>query len=145
MTTETGTAGKPAKKPGRKKTKFTVADCDRVFSIYIRLRDTKGNYGNCAACRRGIHYASCHNGHYVGRQFYKYRWDPKNCAACCVNCNVFLEGNKGPFSRWIDKTWGAGTAEMLDGTKTGGREPKSYELKEIYEQIQEAIKQQETP
>lgn len=133
-----------AARKGRKKTIFTVADCDRLFSEFIRERDTMldvmHQVGYCACCGKLFDYSLLDCGHYVSRQYWKYRWDEKNAAACCRRCNRFLEGNKGPFGRWIDRKWGAGTAELLDGTKKGGRKPRDYELKEIYEQLAEKLK-----
>ena len=149
MTTEYGAGGgrineilesDVGKRRGKPPTvKSLIAACDTLFSKIIRFRDLPELHGFCACCRKLIQYNGCHCGHYVSRQFWKYRWDERNAAACCVHCNTFLEGNKGPLSRWIDKKWGAGTAEMLDGTKNGGRKPRIYELAEIKRQLEEKL------
>ena len=40
---------------------------DRIFSIFIRKRDTKEGYGFCISCGKPITFETCDCGHYINR------------------------------------------------------------------------------
>lgn len=41
------------------------------------------------------------------------RYDEQNVAPQCAGCNTFKEGQQFKFSKWIDRTYGEGTADEL--------------------------------
>lgn len=63
---------------------------DRVFSEYIRLRDTAGHskdgYFRCISCGQIKPYSQADCGHYIGRQHMATRYNEINCNAQCRNC-----------------------------------------------------------
>lgn len=69
-----------------------IAKLDKVFSLYIRLRDSKP-FGykafRCISCGKikPFHYADC--GHYYSRTHMATRFDEDNCHAECSYCNRF--------------------------------------------------------
>lgn len=66
------------------------AKLDRVFSEYIRLRDTAGHtkdgYFRCISCGQIKPYSQADCGHYIGRQHMATRYNEINCNAQCRNC-----------------------------------------------------------
>lgn len=97
---------KAIKKPTLKKEKER---CDRIMSIYIRLRDclktteTLDN-GYCFTCRKPYSFAELQNGHFVSRAKVPTRMDEDNCNAQCYGCNVIKNGNYIEYTtRLIDE------------------------------------------
>lgn len=65
-------------------------DLDKVFSKYIRLRDTisnGGHFGKCISCGLVKPYGNLDCGHFYSRYNLATRWDEDNCNAECVVCN----------------------------------------------------------
>lgn len=87
---------------------------DKVFSEYIRLRDIgKG----CITCGAVYPWKEMDCGHFVPRASMSTRWDEKNCASQCVQCNRFSAGKADIFGRRIDIRHGSGTAASLSKRK----------------------------
>lgn len=64
------------------------AELDRVFSLYIRLRDANdGGMTRCISCGKIYPFGQMQNGHYFVRQHTATRWDERNCNAECIFCN----------------------------------------------------------
>ena len=78
--------------PRRPSLSRAVQRLDKVFSLYIRLRDSRA-YGfrafRCISCGRikSFEYADC--GHYYSRRNMATRFDEDNCHAECSYCNRF--------------------------------------------------------
>ena len=79
---------------------------DRVFSEYIRLRDSDGNTGACVTCGRLIFWKEGHCGHFIKRQHRIVRWNPLNAALQCVSCNTYHGGRQDEFAKHIIKRYG---------------------------------------
>jgi len=91
---------------------------DKVFSVYIRTRDsiftTQTTEGFlCITCGRYIPINKGDCGHFNKRQHMKTRWEEKNCHAQCKGCNNFEQGAQHKHGKVIDRLYGAGTADML--------------------------------
>ena len=82
---------------------------DRIFSEFIRLRDSDSNgYCRCISCGAVHHWKDVDCGHYVNRSHMATRYDERNCNAQCRKCNRFDEGNnigytKGLIAKYGDK------------------------------------------
>lgn len=91
-----------------------VADLDKAFSIFIRLRDINDDgYSSCVTCGKLMTLKTSQCGHFISRIHYATRWEEKNCAAQCVACNMFKQGKQYEFGLAIDKRYGVGTAQKL--------------------------------
>lgn len=67
-----------------------VAKLDRLFSQYIRLRDTMPNgYGKCISCGKIKTYDQMDCGHFHSRRHMATRFDEDNAHAECRYCNRF--------------------------------------------------------
>ncbi len=61
---------------------------DKVFALYIRLRDCMPNgFGRCISCGKIKPYRELDCGHFFGRSNMATRFDEDNCSAECQGCN----------------------------------------------------------
>jgi len=68
---------------------------DKIFSKYIRLRDSNGGIGQCCTCGKKLHWKEAHCGHFISRRHLATRWD-----------QYF-------FSLFIEKKYGKGTVDEI--------------------------------
>jgi len=93
---------------------------DKVFSEYIRRRDTNGGvYGmggilaQCITCGKIMSWKEGDAGHFVSRNHLSTRWEEKNVNFQCPACNRFKGGEQHLHGLAIDRKYGKGTAEQL--------------------------------
>lgn len=73
-----------------KKRTNLIAKLDRIFSIYIRLRDAMPNgYFKCISCGQFKKFEQADCGHLFSRTHMSTRFDEENCNAECARCNRF--------------------------------------------------------
>lgn len=82
------------RKDSRRDLKDTL---DRIFSLFIRLRD-----GCCSLCG-STQNLEC--GHYIGRSNPAVRFDPLNAHCLCHNCNQLDNQNKAPYLNFMKRTY----------------------------------------
>lgn len=81
------------------------ATLDKVFSLYIRLRD-----GRCVTCP-STKDLEC--SHFYGRSDPALRYDPINCNAQCHSCNQLHNRNREPYEKAMRRIYSAaGMAEL---------------------------------
>lgn len=87
----------------------------KVFSEYIRLRDTDENgFGKCITCGRVIHWKKGDCGHGIPRQHKATKYNECNNALQCKPCNGFEGGKREIFKQRIDERYGPGTWDKLE-------------------------------
>ena len=117
-----------------KSTATLIAELDTVFSLWIRYRDTDSfGYGNCITCGRRIYYKDGDCGHGVVRHHIATRFDERNCALQCRECNRFEGGKQEVFAQAVDKKHGPGTWATL---QTLSRSTFKLTRPEIEEMVQ---------
>lgn len=89
------------------------AELDRVFSVFIRIRDD----GTCFTCNNEKHWRYQQNGHYVSRSYLSTRFDEENCHCQCSGCNIFKKGNMDEYAVRLTRLYGNGILEKLDKKK----------------------------
>jgi len=104
-------------------------ELDRVFSIFIRQRDK----GRCFTCSKKSEWKDTDAGHFVKRQHLATRWDERNVNCQCVACNCFRAGQKETYAVKLEKKYGFGILQELEGLKNKGAKFKVAELKELIE------------
>jgi len=118
-----GQAADQPKSRKRKKTEFqkTVDKLDRWFSEYIRLleMDPVKQKCQCVTCGRFIPWKGhgTHCGHFIEKSYTKnlrVRYKRKNAGVQCYTCNVTRSGHRYEFFKYIENTWGQGTAQELE-------------------------------
>lgn len=123
---------KKVKKPvlGKEKIK-----CDRIMSIYIRLRDCLDttntvDRGKCFTCDTEYDFADLQNGHFISRRFNATRMDESNCNIQCFNCNMTKGGNYIEYTLRMIEQRGRGSIDVL---KEKSKEPSKYKAIDFVE------------
>lgn len=98
-------------------TKTLKAKLDKVFSLFIRTRDSKEfnfEYFKCISCGEIKPYAQADCSHYYGRTILATRFDEKNCNSGCRKCNRFMEGNRQGYAQGLIRKYGEGILDLLE-------------------------------
>lgn len=102
---------------------------DRIFSEYIRRRDSDANgYIKCISCGKIIHWKDSDCGHYINRKHNSTRYDEINCNAQCRSCNRFDEGNIQGYRRGLITKYGLEKVEMLELKKFNKMKLGEFEI-----------------
>jgi hypothetical protein len=110
---------KQAKSARAKRTKLApipslIKKLDRIFSRWVRLRDSCVNgLCQCVTCGKVAPIAEMHAGHFVKRQHMAIRFDPRNCHAQCVKCNLYMGGCQDEYAAFIVNTYGQAALDDL--------------------------------
>lgn len=131
-----------AVKTKRKQTIKTLkAKLDRVFSIYVRLRDAdKNGYCKCISCGKVEHWKDVDNGHFVNRSHMSTRYNERNCNAQCRKCNRFDEGNNIGYIRGLIGKYGVRVIPELDVLKHTQSFMKTFDYEFLISHYNEEIK-----
>lgn len=106
-----------------------VKKLDKVFSMYIRLRDTMPNgYFKCISCGQIKPFEQGDNGHYVNRQHMSLRFCEVNCNMQCRKCNRFDEGNIMGYRQGLLKKYGEQRVILLEAQKHESKHWADFEL-----------------
>lgn len=117
------------------------AKADKVFSQYIRLRDSKDGIAECITCGTRKPIKLMQNGHFVTRSASALRFDELNCNAQCTGCNMFKAGEQYLYSKALDLKYGDGTAESLMARRHETKKWTIPELQKIIDDAQAYIKE----
>lgn len=118
---------------------------DKVFSVYIRLRDRAyGDFIRCISCNKPVHWKEADAGHYVNRSHLSLRWSTYNVNAQCRHCNRFDEGNNEGYRRGLIAKIGQEKFDLMYAMKfRKDFHPKAYELAMMAEFYKAEIKKLE--
>ena len=105
-----------------------IAKLDRVFSLYIRHRDSKDGYFKCISCGRIEAYKQADCGHFVNRSYMSTRYDEINCNAQCRHCNRYKDGNTEEYRRGLLKKYGENAVDILEIKKSMTVKMAPFEL-----------------
>lgn len=101
-----------------KKKPNLIEKLDKVFSLFIRYRDTMPNgYFQCISCGQIKRFEQADCGHYINRQHMNTRFDEMNCNAQCRHCNRFMEGNIQDYRRRLVAKYGERSVLLLEAKK----------------------------
>ncbi len=126
----------------KKRTKASLVKAlDKVFSQFIRLRDTPGGVGRCISCQKVITYSDCDCGHYINRKHMTTRYDEKNCNAQCRSCNRFDEGNMQGYRRGLINKIGEKETDLLEVKKHGTSTMGTFELEILILDYKKKVKE----
>lgn len=108
---------------------------DRVFSIFIRLRDR-----TCVLCGSTLN-LEC--SHYHGRSNPESRVDPLNSHAMCGLHNQAHNSDREPYRRFLIRTYGEGVLDELERRMLNHQKQTDEEIKadiEEYEMLVDVLK-----
>lgn len=114
-----------------KKKPDLIEKLDRVFSLFIRYRDSMPNgYFQCVSCRKIKRFSQADCGHYINRKHMNTRFDEMNCHAQCRECNRFSEGNIQDYRRNLVGKYGERAVILLEAKKNVFRQFSDFQLEE---------------
>lgn len=91
-----------------------VSKLDKVFSLYIRLRDSMpSGYFKCISCNQIKRFDQADCGHFFGRKHMATRFDEDNCSAECSACNRFVSDHLIGYQTNLIKKIGMSRFELL--------------------------------
>lgn len=118
-----------------------IEKVDREFSEVVRLTDAdERGYCTCITCSDRQHWRNMECGHYVKRRHMATRYNLQNCGPQCTTCNCHKDGREEEHGRYIDRTYGEGTAEKLRRMAEDERKFLAYELEEMYQELRDERK-----
>lgn len=89
--------------------KALIVKLDKVFSLYIRLRDK----GKCFTCGVVKDYREMDAGHFISRRHNITRWNEQNVQAQCTYCNRFQHGNLAEYTVRLQNKYGIEAVRKL--------------------------------
>lgn len=120
-----------------------IRKLDKVFSEFIRLRDTKAwnfQYGQCISCGRVLPWAKLQCGHYYSRIKMNTRFDEYNCNAECVSCNIYSADHLIGYRKNLVKKIGEKAVDMLDVRAHQTKNYSLFELQMLIKHYEEGVK-----
>jgi 5-methylcytosine-specific restriction endonuclease McrA len=106
---------------------------DRVFSEYIRIRDSDGGLVTCCTCSKVMPWQQSHAGHFIKRQHRATRWVETNVHAQCVGCNTYRGGQQDEYAYFINKNYGRHAFDDLMELKRTTKKYTRSDLEELIE------------
>ena len=99
----------------RKKTISALKnDLDKVFSKFIRTRDSQDGQFVCISSGRTLPIAQMNCGHFYSRVHLATRWDERNCNGQSIGDNLYKHGNIHGYRKGMLAKYGEGVLQELE-------------------------------
>lgn len=121
--------------------KSLISKLDRIFSTYIRRKDSIGGRARCVTCGTVAHWKNMQNGHFISRRYMNLRWDEQNCHVQCKNCNENLHGNLAKYEQYIIQKYGIKVVFHLREQINTVNKIQVYELSEKIAYYEQKVKE----
>jgi len=116
---------------------MNITKADKWFSIFIRLRDSDDNgYCKCVTCPTILYWKNMDCGHYIKRQHQGARFNEKNCASQCKNCNWLEQGRNDVYKNVIIERYGQQEHDLLKFAEHHTTKHSSLEIDLIAKEYQ---------
>lgn len=119
---------------------------DRIFSKFIRLRDTKQydfKYGKCISCGRIMTYAQLDCGHFYSRIHRNTRYDEDNCHIECHYCNRMSADHLIKYQENLIKKIGQQRFDLLKVKASMTCKRSAFELELLIKEYEKKVKELE--
>ena len=119
---------------------------DRIFSRYIRLRDTKPydfRYGKCISCGRVLPYDKLDCGHFHSRIHRNTRYDEDNCHCECHYCNRMSADHLIKYQENLIKKIGQQRFDLLKVKASMTCKRTAFELELMIKEYEKKVKELE--
>lgn len=119
---------------------------DRIFSRYIRLRDTKPydfKYGKCISCGRVKPFEQLDCGHFHSRIHRNTRYDEDNCNIECHYCNRMSADHLIKYQENLIKKIGQQRFDLLKVKASMTCKRSAFELELLIKEYEKKVKQLE--
>jgi len=113
------------------KTSFWIRKLDRIFSQYIRLKDSKNGYVKCFTCGKLCQIKNIDCGHYISRRYKSIRYSEKNSNPQCRYCNRYLFGAMDIYALNLQKKYGENILKELNKEKNRIKQFTIQELQDL--------------
>jgi hypothetical protein len=98
----------------RKSVKTLKSSLDRVFSVYIRMRDAdQEGFVNCITSGKRMWWRESQCGHFLSRRYNATRFHEQNCHAQSPYDNCYLAGNQYIYGLKVAELYGEDVPTML--------------------------------
>lgn len=119
-----------------------IKKLDRVFSEFIRLRDTMPNgMFRCISCGKIKPYSQADCGHYHSRTHMSTRFDEENANAECRACNRFCADHLVGYRKNLIAKIGEHRLDVLEWRAHQMKKWSDFELKELIKHYQVKVKE----
>lgn len=119
-----------------------IKKLDRVFSEFIRLRDTMPNgMFRCISCGKIKPYSQADCGHYHSRTHMSTRFDEENANAECRACNRFCADHLVGYRKNLIAKIGEHRLDVLEWRAHQTKKWSDFELKELIKHYQVKVKE----
>lgn len=118
-----------------------IKKLDKVFSEYIRLRDSMNGYFRCISCGQIKPYEQADCGHYYSRTRMSTRFDEDNCHAECRSCNRFKADHLIGYQKNLISKIGQTKFDLLAFKANQVKKWSDFELKALIDCYQDKVKQ----
>lgn len=145
MTKPTGRSktNSKAKRTARRKNSKRIKlrnKLDRVFSWYVRLKDTDdAGKVSCITCGKVQHWLHVDAGHFISRKYMATRWLPVNVKPQCKGCNMQSGGEQWLYSKALVKLYGPGICETIHERATTEKPPSNEQIEEQIEYYSDRV------
>ncbi len=123
-------------------TRSAVRKLDTIFSLYIRLRDSKaygGRHFRCISCGRMLPFEKGDCGHYISRRNMVLRFSEDNCHMQCSHCNRFRDGNIIDYRNGLVRKIGEQRVKILEAQRHQSKKWSAWELEILAQHYKEEI------
>jgi len=118
-----------------------VKKLDKVFSLYIRLRDSMpSGYFKCISCSQIKRFDQADCGHFFGRTHMATRFDEDNTSAECRFCNRFKADHLIGYQTNLIKKIGLGRFELLQVKANSTKKWCDFELEAMIKHYTNEVK-----
>lgn len=118
-----------------------IVKLDRIFSEYIRLRDSNNEgYVQCISCGNVHYWKDVDCGHYINRKHMNTRFNEKNCNGQCRSCNRFDEGNASGYTLGLIQKYGKDIIDILNIAKNQTQKHTKAELEILIDHYKKEVK-----
>lgn len=119
----------------RKKSRQTLINkLDRLFSLYIRLRDSKRysyKYFRCISCGNIQEFSKADAGHYMSRKHMSTRFDEMNVHCECRACNRFSADHIVAYRRNLVALYGEAKVQWIEAKAKQSCKITDFELEQL--------------
>lgn len=84
-----------------------------LFSLFIRKRDSVNGLVRCVSCPAVVPWHESHASHFIDGRSGSVLFNPEIVYASCARCNLWLHGNKIPYTIFMQKKFGAERVEQM--------------------------------
>ena len=126
----------------KKRTDYT-AKLDRIFSKYIRLRDSSNGVFRCISCGRILPIEKADCGHFFSRTHMATRWNEDNCHAECSWCNRMRSDHLIGYQENLIRKIGKARFDKLLWLHNTTKQYSDFEKQELIKLYKEKLKKLE--